>query len=66
MKNRCYSTWILEKEAVELASLGLLKPIRDLAFQLEFTSLAHLVQKLTCMSSVILSYTKKNLSIKWR
>jgi hypothetical protein len=30
-----------------LASLGLLKPIRDLAFQLEFTSLAHLVQKLT-------------------
>jgi hypothetical protein len=38
---------ISEKEAVELASLGLLKPIRDLAFQLEFTSLAHLVQKLT-------------------
>jgi hypothetical protein len=37
----------LEKEAVELASLGLLKLIRDLAFQLEFTSLAHLVQKLT-------------------
>jgi hypothetical protein len=47
VKNRCYSTWISEKEAVELASLGLLKPIRDLAFQLEFTSLAHLVQKLT-------------------
>jgi hypothetical protein len=47
VKNRCYSTRILEKEAVELASLGLLKPIRDLAFQLEFTSLAHLVQKLT-------------------
>jgi hypothetical protein len=47
VKNRCYSTRISEKEAVELASLGLLKPIRDLAFQLEFTSLAHLVQKLT-------------------
>jgi hypothetical protein len=47
MKNRCYSTRISEKEAVELASLGLLKPIRDMAFQLEFTSLAHLVQKLT-------------------
>jgi hypothetical protein len=47
MKNRCHSTRISEKEAVELASLGLLKPIRDLAFQLEFTSLAHLVQKLT-------------------
>jgi hypothetical protein len=27
--------------------VGLLKPIRDLAFQLEFNSLAHLVQKLT-------------------
>jgi hypothetical protein len=27
--------------------LGLIKPIRDLAFQLEFNSLAHLVQKLT-------------------
>jgi hypothetical protein len=40
-------TRISEKEAVELASLGLLKPIRDLAFQFEFTSLAHLVQKLT-------------------
>jgi hypothetical protein len=47
VKNRCYSTRISEKEAVELASLGLLKPIRDLAFQLEFTSLVHLVQKLT-------------------
>jgi hypothetical protein len=47
VKNRCYSTWILEKEVVELASLGLLKLIRDLAFQLEFNSLAHLVQKLT-------------------
>jgi hypothetical protein len=32
---------------VELASLGLVKPIKDLVFQLEFNSLAHLVQKLT-------------------
>jgi hypothetical protein len=47
VKNRCYSTRISKKEAVELASLGLLKPIRDLAFQLEFTSLAHFVHKLT-------------------
>jgi hypothetical protein len=47
VKNRCYSTRISEKETVELASLGLVKPIRDLAFQLEFNSLAHLVQKLT-------------------
>jgi hypothetical protein len=46
VKNRCYSTCISEKEVVELASLGLLKPIKDLAFQLEFNSLAHLVQTL--------------------
>jgi hypothetical protein len=47
IKNQCYSTRILEKEAVELASLGLVKPIKDLVFQLEFNSLVHLVQKLT-------------------
>jgi hypothetical protein len=32
---------------VELASLGLPKPIKDMGFQLEFNSLVHLVQKLT-------------------
>ena len=47
VKNRCYSSRITEKEAVDLAVLGLAKPIKDAAFQLEFTSLAHLVQKLT-------------------
>jgi hypothetical protein len=47
VKNRYYSTRITEKEAVELASLGLAKPIKDLGFQMEFNSLAHLVQKLT-------------------
>jgi hypothetical protein len=30
-----------------LASLGLAKPIKDMSFQLEFNSLAHLVQKVT-------------------
>jgi hypothetical protein len=30
-----------------LTSLGLVKPIKDMGFQLEFNSLAHLVQKLT-------------------
>jgi hypothetical protein len=30
-----------------LASLGLAKPIKDMGLQLEFHSLAHLVQKLT-------------------
>ena len=29
-----------------MAVLGLAKPIKDLAFQLEFSSLAHMVQKL--------------------
>jgi hypothetical protein len=47
VKNRCYSTRITEKEAVELASMGLAKPIKDMGFQLKFNSLAHLVQKLT-------------------
>jgi hypothetical protein len=47
VKNRCYSTHITKKEVVELASLGLAKPIKDMGFQLEFNSLAHLVQKLT-------------------
>jgi hypothetical protein len=56
VKNRCYSTRISEKEAVELASLGLVKPIKDLVFQLEFNSLAHLVQKLT-------SYEQRRLEL---
>jgi hypothetical protein len=40
-------TRITEKEAVELASLGLAKLIKDMGFQLEFNSLVHLVQKQT-------------------
>ena len=32
VKNRCYSSRITEKEAVDLAVLGLSKPIKDLAF----------------------------------
>jgi hypothetical protein len=47
VKNRCYLIQIIEKEAVELASLGLAKPIKNMRFQLEFNSLTHLVQKLT-------------------
>jgi hypothetical protein len=39
-----------------LASLGLAKPIKDMGFQLEFSSLAHLVQKLT-------SYEQRHLEI---
>jgi hypothetical protein len=39
-----------------LASLGLAKPIMDMGFQLEFNSLAHLVQKLT-------SYEQRHLEI---
>jgi hypothetical protein len=56
VKNRCYSTCISEKEAVKLASLGLVKPIKDLVFQLEFKSLVHLVQKLT-------SYEQRDLEL---
>jgi t-SNARE complex subunit (syntaxin) len=36
--------------------LGLVKPIKDLVFQLEFNSLAHLVQKLT-------SYEQRHLEL---
>jgi hypothetical protein len=39
-----------------LASLGLAQPIKDMGFQLEFNSLAHLVQKLT-------SYEQRHLEI---
>ena len=46
VKNRCYMSRIIEKEAVDLAVLGLAKPIKDLAFQLEFSSLAQMMQKL--------------------
>ena len=34
------------KGGSRFGSSGLAKPIKDLAFQLEFTSLAHMVQKL--------------------
>jgi hypothetical protein len=56
VKNRFYLTRIIEKEAVELSSLGLAKPIKDMGFQLEFNSLAHLVQKMT-------SYEQRHLEI---
>jgi hypothetical protein len=56
VKNWCYSTRIVEKEVVELASLGLAKPLKDMGFQLEFNSLVQLVQKLT-------SYEQRHLDI---
>jgi hypothetical protein len=56
VKNRYYWTRITEKEAVKLTSFGLAKPIKDMGFQLEFNSLAHLVQKL-------ISYKQRHLDI---
>ncbi|KAK1666654.1 hypothetical protein QYE76_054813 [Lolium multiflorum] len=47
VKNRCYSVHLSEKEAVELAVAGLAAPLKDLTFQVEYNSLAHMVQKLT-------------------
>src|SRR4051812_34905363 len=47
VKNRCYSARLTEKEAAELAVLGLSAPVKDLAFQVEYNSLAHMAQKLT-------------------
>ena len=47
VRNRCFSSRISEREAINLAVLGLIKPLKDVAFQLEFNSLAHLIQKLS-------------------
>ncbi|KAK1664262.1 hypothetical protein QYE76_052421 [Lolium multiflorum] len=47
VRNRCYSVRLTEKEAVELAVAGLSAPLRDVTFQAEYNSLAHMVQKLT-------------------
>jgi hypothetical protein len=46
----------MEKEAVDLVSMGLAKPVKDIGFQLELNSLAHLVQKLT-------SYEQRHLEL---
>jgi len=64
VKNRCYSSRITEKEAVDLAVLGLAKPIKDLAFQLEFSSLAHMMLKLTIYERHHPSCTKKSSNAK--
>ncbi|KAK1684249.1 hypothetical protein QYE76_045097 [Lolium multiflorum] len=47
VKNQCYSVHLSEKEAVELAVAGLAAPLKDLTFQVEYNSLAHMVQRLT-------------------
>ncbi|KAK1699169.1 hypothetical protein QYE76_015866 [Lolium multiflorum] len=47
VKNRCYSVHLTEKEAVELAVAGLAASFKDLTFQVEYNSLAHLVNRLT-------------------
>ena len=62
VKNRCYSSRITEKEVDNLVVLGLAKPIKDLVFQLEFSSMAHMVQKLTAYEHYHLIYTRKSSS----
>ncbi|KAK1653093.1 hypothetical protein QYE76_070898 [Lolium multiflorum] len=47
VRNRCYSVRLNEKEVVELAALGLAAPLKDMALQADYNSLAHMVQKLT-------------------
>ncbi|KAK1670850.1 hypothetical protein QYE76_059009 [Lolium multiflorum] len=47
LRNRCYSVRITEKEAVELAVAGLATPLKDMASQADYPSLAHMVQKLS-------------------
>ncbi|KAK1693414.1 hypothetical protein QYE76_010111 [Lolium multiflorum] len=47
IRNRCFSARISEKEAVELAVVGLSSSIKDVASQADYPSLAHMVQKLS-------------------
>ncbi|KAK1603197.1 hypothetical protein QYE76_008252 [Lolium multiflorum] len=47
IRNRCYSVHVSEKEAVELAVVGLSSSIKDVASQADYPSLAHMVQKLS-------------------
>ena len=47
LRNRCYSARVTEKEAVELAVVGLASPLKDMASQADYPSLAHMVQKLS-------------------
>ncbi|KAK1663160.1 hypothetical protein QYE76_051319 [Lolium multiflorum] len=47
VRSRCYSVRLSEKEAVELAIAGLSAPLKDVTFQADYNSLAHMVQKLT-------------------
>ncbi|KAK1681738.1 hypothetical protein QYE76_042586 [Lolium multiflorum] len=47
VRNGCYSVRLSEKEAVELAIAGLSAPLKDVTFQADYNSLAHMVQKLT-------------------
>ncbi|KAK1660392.1 hypothetical protein QYE76_048551 [Lolium multiflorum] len=44
VKNRCYSVHLSEKEAVEMAVAGLAASFKDLTFQVEYNSLAHMVE----------------------
>ncbi|KAK1685694.1 hypothetical protein QYE76_046542 [Lolium multiflorum] len=47
IRNRCFSVHVSEKEAVELAVVGLSSSIKDVASQADYPSLAHMVQKLS-------------------
>ncbi|KAK1698862.1 hypothetical protein QYE76_015559 [Lolium multiflorum] len=47
VRNRCYSVHVSEKEAVELAVVGLSSSIKDVSSQADYPSLAHMVQKLS-------------------
>ncbi|KAK1681035.1 hypothetical protein QYE76_041883 [Lolium multiflorum] len=47
VRNRCNLVRLSEKEACELAIAGLSAPLKDVTFQADYNSLAHMVQKLT-------------------
>jgi hypothetical protein len=47
VRSRCYSAPVAEDQAVRFVTDNLIKPLKEAAFNIEFTSLAHVVQKLT-------------------
>ncbi|KAK1620657.1 hypothetical protein QYE76_026174 [Lolium multiflorum] len=66
VRNRCYSVHVSEKEAVELAVVGLSSSIKDVASQADYPSLAHMVQKLSAYEQRHPDvYQRTNSSVRW-
>ncbi|KAK1613575.1 hypothetical protein QYE76_019092 [Lolium multiflorum] len=65
IRNRCYSVHVSEKEAVELAVVGLSSSIKDVASQADYPSLAHMVQKPSAYEQRHPDVYQTNSSVQW-